>query len=107
MSRSLTVTVTGPDSTRALDEFLAIPGLDGYHEVTRSAELVPAIGAIVGIVSGVVSIVAKIIEWREKWKKQHAPQRLAAVIRDAWGNELSLDDATPEQLTAVLKSLEA
>lgn len=107
MSRPLTVTVKGPDSTRALGEFLAIPGIDGHPETMRSAEVVPAIGAIVGIVSGVVSIVAKIIEWREKWKKQNAPQRLDAVIRDARGNELSLDDATPEQITAVLKSLEA
>lgn len=107
MSRPLTVTVKGPDSTRALGEFLAIPGIDGYPETMRSAELVPAIASIVGIAGGAVSIVAKIIEWREKWKKQNESQRLDAVIRDARGNELSLEDATPEQITAVLKILDS
>lgn len=108
MSRSIEVVVEGPNAAHVLEEFLAIPGIQGEPVVMRSPEFVAAFGAIVGIVGGLTSIVAKIIEWREKWKKQHGPQqRLDVMIRDARGNHLSLDDATPEQISAVLKSLEA
>ena len=113
MSRSIVVAVEGPDSDRALDEFLAIPGIIGEvgpgeeQEVTRDGGMLAAVGVIVGIVSGVASVVANIITWREQWKKQHEHQRFNAVIEDARGIRLSLNDATPEQITAVLKSLQA
>ena len=105
MSRSITVTIKGPHSARALNEFLAIPGIE--PEVMRDGGMLAAVGAIVGIASGVASVVASIVAWREKWKKKHESQRIDAVIEDARGNRLSLDDATPEQITAVLKSLQA
>jgi hypothetical protein len=111
MSRSITVAIEGPGASQALAELLALPGLQGEARpvergtVYRDGGLLAAIGAIVGIVGGVASAVSSIIAWREKWKAAHDTRRLSIVIEDARGNRLSLDDATPEQITAALQTL--
>jgi hypothetical protein len=76
-------------------------------EVTRDGGLLAAVGAIVGLVGGVAPVVSSIIDWRDKWKKAHQDRRLSVVIQDAKGNRISLDDATPEEIAAMLKTLQA
>ena len=113
MSNSIAITIDGPGARQALDELFAIDGIVGEpraaeqpRRVTRDGGLMVAIGAIVGIVGGVTSVVSHILEWRAKWKQAHASQQMSVVIEDARGTRLSLDDATPEQITSVLKSLQ-
>ncbi len=113
MSQPITIAVEGPDANRALDEFLAIQGIHGNAEpveqgqVYRDGGVLVAIGAIIGIAGGVAQIVSSIIDWRERWKKGHENKRLSVTIQDARGNRLALDRATPEQITAVLETLES
>jgi hypothetical protein len=113
MSRTIRVSIVGPGADRALGELLAIAGLQGTaqpaepEEINRDGGVLVSIGAIVGIVGGIVSIVDKIIEWREKWKKAQTAKHLSVVIEDAKGNRLPLENATPEQITAVLQTLQS
>ena len=109
----ITVTVDGPGAHRALEELLSITGIVGEvrraeppKQVMRDGGVLVAVGAIVGIVGGVSSIVSHIIEWRDKWKQAHENERLSVVIEDASGNRISLDRATPEQITAALQTLQ-
>ena len=112
MSRSIAISIEGPDADDALDEFFAIAGIVGEPQwdepevVYRDAGLIAAVGTIVSIVGGIASLVSSIIEWREKWKSAHADDRLSAVIQDAKGNRLLLDNATPEQIAAALQTLQ-
>jgi hypothetical protein len=115
MSRSISIAIEGPGADRALDELLAIDGIVGEAqqaerfdpgEVTRGAEVLVAIGAIIGVAANIASIVSGILDWREKWNEAHAHQHLSVVIEDARGRRISLNDATPEQITAVLQSLQ-
>lgn len=111
MSQSISVAIKGPDAELALVELLSITGIEGEVRpredapVYRDAGAVASIGDIIGLVGGIVSIVSNIILWREKWKKAHENQRLSVVIQDARGNRLSLDTATPEQITEALQTL--
>ena len=114
MHTGTTIAIDGPDASRALDELLAIPGIEGSRStppapkvVYRDAGLLAAAGEIVGIVSGIASIVSALIDWREKWLKGRGSERLNAVIEDARGNRLLLKSATREQLTEALESLGA
>jgi hypothetical protein len=115
MSRSIAIAIEGPGADRALDELLAIDGIVGEPrqaerpdpgEVTRDGGVLIAIGAILGVAANIASIVSGILDWREKWKQAHASQHLDGVIEDARGHRISLNDATPEQITAVLQSLQ-
>lgn len=110
MSLELKLAIEGPHADRALEELLAIPGIEGRvatadpHTIHRGEVLV-AIGAITAITTGIVTIVDKVLFWRDKWKKDQAAKRLSVFIEDARGNRLALADATPEQLTAALNTL--
>jgi len=115
MSRSITIAIEGPGADRALDELLSIDGIVGEtqkaerlepREVTRDGGVLVAIGAIIGVAANIGSIVSSILDWREKWKQAHAHEHLNVVIEDAKGNRISLNDATREQVTAVLQSLQ-
>jgi hypothetical protein len=111
MSATISIAIEGPDANRALDEFLAIDGIVGEARpaergpVTRDDGVLTAIGAIVGFAGTIASIVSSIIEWREKMKQSSGGERLSVAIEDAKGNRISLDHATPEQITAVLQTL--
>jgi len=113
MQKHTTVTIEGPSASRALDELLAIPGIEATRDtpapkvVYRDAGVLSAVGEIIGIVGGIAGIVSAVIEWREKWLKGRGGERLDAVIQDAHGNRLLLRSATPEQLTQALQSLAA
>jgi hypothetical protein len=113
MQKHTTIAIEGPDASRALDELLAIPGIETTRNtshptvVYRDASFISVAGEIVGIVSGIASIVDLIIEWREKWLKGRGSERMSAVIEDTRGNRLLLQSATPEQLTEVLKGIAA
>lgn len=113
MHRHTTIAIEGPDASRALDELLAIPGIEATRStsqptvVYRDPGMVSAFGDIIGIVGGIVEIVSAIIEWREKWLKGRGGERMDAVIQDARGNRLLLHSATAEQLTQMLESLAA
>jgi hypothetical protein len=116
MQKTIAVAFEGPGAQRALDEFLAIAGIVGEAQpvqpvdpdrVARDGGVLAAIGAIVGLVGGIAPIVSAIIDWRAKWKSAHQSQRLSVVIEDARGNRISLDHATPEQIAAVLQTLQA
>lgn len=112
MPKTITIAIEGPGAGRALDDLLGIEGIEGHAEpaergpVTRDGGLFVAVGAIVGIAVGVAEIVSKILEWRDRLKKAQATNRLNIVIEDAKGNRLLLDNATPEQITAVLQTLD-
>jgi hypothetical protein len=112
-SQSIAVAITGPDADQALADLLGIAGIQGEAEpVTRDenerdAGVLVAFGAIVGIAGGIASLVSGIIEWREKWKRAREGRRLSVVIEDAKGSRVSLVDATPEQIAAVLQTLRA
>jgi hypothetical protein len=112
MQKNITVSVEGPGANRALDEFLAIAGIVGEEQradprrVTRSPEVLTAIGTIAGFVGTIAPIVAAILDWRERWKRAHDNRRLNVVIEDANGNRISLDQATPDQITDVIQSLQ-
>lgn len=113
MSDPIAIAIEGPDADRALEEFLAIAGIEGSAQpvergtVYRDGGVLVAIGAIIGIAGGVAQIVSSIIDWRERWKKANENKRLSVTIQDARGNRLALDKATPEQITAVLETLES
>lgn len=111
MSQSIVIAVEGPEADRALQEFLAIPGIQGTVQpvprgrAMRDGGVLVVIGAIVGIVGGVASVVSAILDWRERWLKARETTRLSVVIEDARGNRIALDRATPEQITAALQTL--
>lgn len=111
MASEIKIALEGPGADQALAELLAIPGLQGHAvkdpaaPVEREGGLLAAIGAIVGIVGGIVTVVDKIIAWREKWQQSKSSQRLSVFIEDTEGNRISLNDAKPEEITAVLKTL--
>lgn len=111
MPNPIAIAIEGPDADRALEELLAIDGIHGHAQqaesgvVYRDGGVLVAIGAIVGIAGGIASIVSSIIDWRERWKKAHETKRLSVTIQDAKGNRLALDQASPEQITAVLQTL--
>lgn len=111
MSQSIAIAIEGPDADRALEEFLTIAGIEGNAEPVevghayRDGGALVAIGAIVGIAGGLAQIVSSIIDWRERWKKARENKRLSITIEDARGNRLTLDKASPEQITAVLETL--
>jgi hypothetical protein len=110
MSNAITISIEGANASRALVDFLAIPGIDGtatpvrHDKVYRSGEVL-AIGAIVGIAGGIAQLVSSILEWHDRWKKANQEKHLSVVIEDAKGNRLALDGATPEQVTAALRTL--
>jgi len=115
MQKTIAVAVEGPDAQRALDELLALAGIVGEPQparppdpelVMRDGGVLVAVGAIVGLVEGVATIVSAIVDWRAKWKQAHEHQHLSVVIQDAKGNRVSLDHATPEQIAAVLQTLQ-
>lgn len=111
MSQSIAIAIEGPEAGRALDELLAIVGIQGHAQprepgvVYRDGGVLVAVGAIIGIAGGVAQIVSSIIDWRERWKKAHENRQLSVTIEDARGNRLALDNASPEQITAVLQTL--
>jgi hypothetical protein len=111
MPRSVTIAVEGPNADRALEDLLAVEGLQGnvltieQDELERDGGVLVAIGAVIGIVGGVAALVDRIIGWREKWNRSQEKKRLSVVIEDARGNRLALDNATPEQITAALQTL--
>lgn len=113
MYKGTTISIEGTGSSRALDELLAIPGIESVRHtpppkvVYRDPGLLSAVGEIVGIAGGVAGLVSAVIEWREKWLKGRGGSRLDAVIEDSHGNRLLLRSATPEQLTQVLESIAA
>jgi len=76
-------------------------------EGTRDGGMLAAVGAIVGLVGGITPVVSSIIAWRDRWKKAHQDQRLSVVIQDAKGNRISLDNATPEEIATMLRTLES
>jgi hypothetical protein len=115
MQKNITVSVEGPGARRALDELLAIAGIVGEAQpaepvdptrVMRDGGALLAIGAIVALVEGVTSIASAIIEWRDRRKSAQKNPHLSVVIQDAKGNRISLEHATPEQITAVLQTLQ-
>jgi len=113
MQKHIGIAIQGRGASRALDELLAIPGIEAVRHtppppkvVYRDAGLLSAVGEIVGIAGGIAGIVSAIIEWREKLKARGGSQ-LDVVIEDARGNRLLLRSATPEQLTQVLQSIAA
>lgn len=111
MPGTITVAIEGDGAARALEELLAIPGLQGSaqpdvgDDPTKDGGVLAAIGIIVGIASGAVTIADKIIAWRDKWKKEADAKRLSVVIQDAKGNRFTLDRATPELVAAALQTL--
>jgi hypothetical protein len=113
MPEPIVIAIEAADAGRALDELLSIAGIQGSVQsvepgpVSRDGGVLVAIGAIIGIAGGVAQIVSSIIDWRERWKKANENKRLSVTIQDARGNRLALDKATPEQITAVLETLES
>jgi hypothetical protein len=116
VQKNITVAVEGPGASRALDELLAIAGIVGEAQppepvdptrVMRDGGALLAIGAIVALVDSVTSIVSAIIDWRDRWKSAHQDRAPRVVIEDARGNRISLENATPEQITAALQTLRA
>lgn len=111
MSQPISIAIEGPEADRALEEFFAIPGIEGAAQprrqgrVMRDGGALVVIGAVVGIVGGVASVVSAILDWRDRWLKARETKRLNVVIEDARGNRLALDRATPEQITAALQTL--
>jgi len=111
MPNRFNVSIEGPHASYALEEFLAIDGIEGdagpAHRgpVRRDAGLLEAAGAIVGITGGIASLVTQILAWREKWRGRREAERFSVVIEDAAGNRLALERATPEQITAALQTL--
>jgi len=111
MSHQVTVAVEGPGADRALAELLRIDGIHGEvqpadrREVTRSGDVLEAIGTIVGIVGGIAPVASSIVKW---WKSKRANEndRFRVVIEDTKGNRISLDQATPEQISAILQTLQ-
>lgn len=114
MHKRTSIAIEGRGAPRALEELLAIPGIEAVRHtppppkvVYRDAGLLSAAGDIVSIAGGVAGIVSAIIGWREKWLKGRGGGQLDAVIEDGRGNRLLLRSATPEQLTQVLQSIAA
>jgi hypothetical protein len=110
MQKHTTIAIEGPNASRALDELLAIPGLEANRltpapkVVYRDAGLLQAIGEIISAAGGVVGIVTAVLEWRKKWLEGRGSERMSAVIEDARGNRLLLKNATTEQLTELVGS---
>jgi hypothetical protein len=110
MQKHATIAIEGPNASHALDELLAIPGLEANRltpapkVVYRDAGVLSAIGEIISAAGGVVAIVSSVLEWRKKWLEGRGSQLMTAVIEDARGNRLLLKNATPEQLTEVFGS---
>ena len=113
MPKSISVGIGGDEAARALDELLAIPGIRGSADPsdasgpTRDGGLLAATATIVGIIGGAVAIAAQIIAWRDQWKKRAGATRLDAILEDAKGNRVILDNATLEEVTAALETLAA
>ncbi len=110
MMPTLTIAIEGPDSGRALEEFLALPGLEGEwrrggEEAEREIGVLVAVGAVVAIAGGVAQVVSSILDWRDRWLRARQSSRLSVVIEDARGNRLALNAATPEEIAAALRTL--
>ena len=109
---TMTIAAEGAGAREAVTEFLALPGLRGEMQrrdgvVYRDGGALAVVATILGIAGGVAQLVSSIIEWREKWIARGERERLSVVLQDAHGNRLALADATPEQITAALKTLAA
>jgi len=111
MPDQITIAVEGPEADLALADLLTVPGIQGNiqppetGEATKDGGVLVAIGAILVIAKGVAEIVDEIIAWREKWKKSATAKPVNIVIQDAKGNRLTLDNATPEQITAAMQTI--
>lgn len=101
------VGIEGEDATAAAEALLEIPGISGTYEARVQREGVAAtIATIVGIVGGSIAIAEQIRKWYKEWKKAHPGKEFDVVIYDPeTGGRVLLEDATIEEITAILKIL--
>lgn len=111
MQKQIQIGIQGPQSSECLSELLALPGLSGKAEpvddtpLRSAAEVLTAVGVIFGILGNAAGIAMHIALWRDKWKARQPATALSVVIEDATGQRWSLHDASPEQIVAILQTL--
>lgn len=105
------VAIAGSGAVPATEALLAIDGVSGTYtvndEVEREGVLV-TIATIVGLVGGTLAIAEQIRRWYQEYRqgKDKGKQTLEKVVLVAQnGQRLLLENATPEQIKAVLDSL--
>lgn len=103
------VAIAGPGAVPATEALLAIDGVSGTYtvndEVEREGVLV-TIATIVGLVGGTLAIAEQIRRWYQEYRQGKNKQTLEKVVLVAQnGQRLLLENATPEQIKAVLDSL--
>ena len=111
MSKGILVGIEGSGAEQALNELLALPGIEGYRleaeplEPDREPVTLATVGLIVAIAAGVSTVANNLVQLREKWRKAGETKHLSVVIEDLRGNRLRLDSATPDQIVAALGSI--
>ncbi|WP_373527465.1 hypothetical protein [Nostoc sp.] len=101
------VGIEGEDAPVAAEALLEIPGISGSYEVPTQREgTLAAIATIIGIVGGVVTLAEQIRKWYQEWHKSHPGKQFDVVIVDSdTGRRILLEEATVEEITEILQSL--
>ncbi len=102
------ITVEGEGADTATQELLAIPGIsvnvESEGEPSKEGVLA-TVATIVGITAGVIAIAEKIYQWYQKSKQSRSGKTFDVMIESP-DRRLLLEDATIEEISQVLKSLE-
>jgi ABC-type phosphate transport system substrate-binding protein len=99
--------IEGEGAPAAAEALLEIPGISGTYEVPTQREgTLAAIATIITIVGGAATLAEQIRKWYQEWHKSHPGKQFDVVILDPeTGNRILLEDATIEEITQILQSL--
>jgi hypothetical protein len=106
------VAIAGQDSVAATEALLAIEGISGTYAVDGEIDkegILVTIATIVGLVGGTLAIAEQIREWyaayRQSKDKSESEKTIEKVVLvSASGQRLLLENATTEQIKALLDS---
>ncbi len=102
------VAITGPDAVVATEALLALDGISGTYAVdgeTDKEGILVTIATIVGLVGGTLAIAEQIRQWYQAYRKGKDTKTIEkVVIVSASGQRLLLENATTEQIKALLDS---
>ena len=104
---NIQIEIKGNEAIAASEELFSLAEISGnwqrVDEVERG-EIITTIGAIIGIVGGSIAIAEKIYNWDQKYKQGKDLKKIDKVLLvSGKGKRLLLEDATVEQIKAILE----
>jgi hypothetical protein len=101
------ITIEGPQAMMAAEELMALAMFEGIHaaveERYRDGGTLGAIATVVGILGGSLTAAEQLRKWYQEGRQG---QKIEKVVVIRGETRLELEQATVEEVAAVLKELE-